>query len=92
MADCGLDLAAEQSGFIGVESVLGVDGFGMTVSNSESDDAMAFWKTQAKNQVAQEACKALWKKYCSLRIARVERAYSKRTLVKYSVSSGYTAK
>lgn len=63
MADRMLELAAEQSGFPGVESVRGVDGFGMAVSNSESDETIASWQSQAKNQVAQEACKALWKEH-----------------------------
>jgi heme-degrading monooxygenase HmoA len=79
MADRMLELAAQQPGFLGVESVRGDDGFGITVSYWKSTEAIASWKAQTEHQVAQEAGKALWYEHYEMRIARVERAYAKRT-------------
>jgi heme-degrading monooxygenase HmoA len=76
-ADRMVELAADQPGFLGVESVRGADGFGITVSYWTSREAIAKWRSQAEHQIAQEAGKALWYEHYELRIARVERAYGK---------------
>lgn len=75
MAERMLELAARQPGFLGVESVRGADGFGITVSYWESDEAIAAWKRQAEHAVAQDLSKTLWYESYELRVAKVERAY-----------------
>ena len=77
IADRMVELAAEQPGFLGVESVRGNDGFGITVSYWESLDAIAAWRAHAEHKFARETGRALWYEHYELRIARVERAYGK---------------
>lgn len=72
-----VELAAQQPGFLGVESVRDNDGFGITVSYWASTEAIAAWKAQAEHVIAQEAGKRLWYEHYELRIAKVERAYAK---------------
>ncbi len=79
LADRMVELAAEQPGFLGVESVRDNDGFGITVSYWTSLQAIAEWRSQAEHRIAQESGKTLWYKHYELRIARVERAYGKLT-------------
>ncbi len=79
MADRMVELAAGQPGFLGVESVRDNDGFGITVSYWTSLEAITEWRSQAEHRIAREAGKTLWYKHYELRIARVERAYGKRT-------------
>ena len=75
MADRMMELAAQQPGYLGVESTRGTDGFGITVSYWVSLEAITAWKANAEHLVAQENGKAVWYAHYELRIARVERAY-----------------
>ena len=68
-------LAREQPGFLGVESVRGADGFGITVSYWESEAAIEAWKANADHRIAQARGKAEWYAWFCVRIARVERRY-----------------
>lgn len=77
-ADRMVALAADQPGFLGVESVRGADGFGITVSYWESVEAISRWRAHAEHRLAQENGKAAWYEHYEIRIARVERAYAKR--------------
>ncbi len=81
MADRMVELAAQQPGYLGVESTRGADGFGITVSYWESMDSIAAWKANAEHQMAQQSGKAVWYEHYELRIARVERAYGKQSQV-----------
>lgn len=72
-----VELAALQPGFLGIESARGEDGFGITVSYWESEDAIAAWKANAEHLAAQNAGSKTWYAHYELRIARVERAYGK---------------
>ena len=78
MADRMIELSARQPGFLGVESVRGPDGLGITVSYWQDEASIKRWKANAQHQVAQETGKRLWYADYMLRIAKVERAYSKR--------------
>jgi heme-degrading monooxygenase HmoA len=78
MAQRMVELAAQQSGFLGVESTRGEDGFGITVSYWSSAEAIARWRDDAEHLVAQQLGKAAWYEHYELRVARVERAYGKR--------------
>ena len=77
MADRMIELAAEQLGFLGVESARGPGGFGITVSYWESTQAIANWKANAEHRIGQETGKQVWYADYQLRVAKVERAYGK---------------
>lgn len=81
MAERMVQLAATQPGFLGVETVRGADGFGITVSYWESEEAIAAWKEHLEHKPAQEAGKRVWYADYQLRIAKVERAYGKTASV-----------
>lgn len=77
MAERMMELAAKQPGFLGVESVRGADGLGITVSYWSSAEAIVSWKAHLDHKPAQEAGKRIWYADYQLRIAKVERAYGK---------------
>lgn len=74
MAERMVQLATKQPGFLGVESVRGADGAGITVSYWNSEQAIANWKQHAEHQVAQRLGREVWYADFALRIAKVERA------------------
>jgi heme-degrading monooxygenase HmoA len=78
MAERMVELAKEQPGYLGIESARGVDGFGITVSYWESQEAIRNWKKHAEHLIAQETGIRHWYEHYELRIARVERAYGKQ--------------
>jgi len=77
MADRMVELAQGQPGFLGVESVRGADGFGITVSYWASEAAIAAWRVHAEHRLAQENGRTRWYEHYEIRVARVERAYGK---------------
>ena len=66
-------LAAQQPGFLGVESAR--DGVGITVSYWESEAAIAAWKRNAEHLVAQERGQREWYAAYRTRVCKVEREY-----------------
>ena len=70
------ELAATMPGYIGIESVRGEDGFGITVSYWASEEAIAKWKRQTEHMVAQRSGRDDWYKNYFVRVAKVERAYA----------------
>lgn len=76
MAERMVELASQQPGFLGVESVRDAGGFGITVSYWSSEEAIAAWKAHAGHTAAQEAGKRVWYADYQLRVAKVERAYT----------------
>lgn len=75
MAEKMLDLASQQPGFLGVESARATDGFGITVSYWDSEEAIRRWKQNAEHLMAQEKGKRTWYQDYTLRVAKVEREY-----------------
>ncbi|MHB0880975.1 antibiotic biosynthesis monooxygenase family protein [Paenibacillus sp. SEL1] len=75
MGDKMVELAAQQPGFLGVESVRDHNGVGITVSYWESLDAIKNWKHNKLHKVAQEKGKSEWYKTFGLRVSKVERDY-----------------
>jgi len=75
MAERMVQLAAEQPGFLGVDSARGEDGFGVTVSYWKSLDDIAAWKANGEHLDAQNKGRAQWYEGFTLHIARVERSY-----------------
>ncbi|MGR6129716.1 antibiotic biosynthesis monooxygenase family protein [Paenibacillus sp. SER-28] len=75
MGDKMVELAAQQPGFLGVESVRDHNGVGITVSYWESLEAIKNWKHNELHKVAQEKGKSEWYKTFGLRVSKVERDY-----------------
>ena len=71
-----LELAAQQDGFLGVESARGADDLGLTVSYWRDPSAISHWKQNSEHIEAQRGGRADWYSGFHVRIARVERAYS----------------
>jgi heme-degrading monooxygenase HmoA len=73
MAERMVALAAEQPGFLGVESAR--DGVGITVSYWQNLEAIKAWKAHAEHQIAQKTGRSDWYRQYKTRIAKVERDY-----------------
>jgi heme-degrading monooxygenase HmoA len=54
MAERMVELAGQQAGYLGAESTRDAEGFGITVSYWESEEAIRQWKHNAEHQIAQE--------------------------------------
>lgn len=76
MAQRMVELAAQQRGFLGIESARGADGLGITVSYWTSEEAIRAWREHAEHLVAQAGGRSRWYARYELRVARVERAGS----------------
>ena len=75
MADQMVALAAQQPGFLGVESARGADGVGITVSYWRSAEDIQAWRRHVAHQQARDTGRARWYSHYELRVAKVERAY-----------------
>lgn len=73
MADRMVELAADQPGFLGVESAR--EEVGITVSYWESLEAIRQWKAHVDHQIAQSLGRTDWYAAYKTRICRVERDY-----------------
>jgi heme-degrading monooxygenase HmoA len=76
-ADRMFELAADQPGFLGVESAR--HGLGITVCYWTDEASIAAWKAHAEHALAQERGRTEWYLQYALRVARVERAYTVTT-------------
>ena len=74
-ADRMVELANGAPGFLGVESVRGEDGLGITVSYWQTPETIEAWKSNAEHLEAQRLGKDKWYRAFSVRIAKVERDY-----------------
>ncbi len=78
MSESMVALAAEQPGFLGIESAReGTDG--ITVSYWVDQHAAREWKRVAAHLVAQERGRAVWYRDYKVRVAAVERDYDHET-------------
>ena len=75
MADTMVQMAAQQPGYIGVETTRDADGLGITVSYWADEASLLAWKEIAKHALAQKLGKERWYEYYTLRVAKVERHY-----------------
>lgn len=69
------ELAAEQSGYLGIESSRGVDGLGITVSYWATDADARAWKQVAEHLGAQQLGRERWYGGYVTRVATVARDY-----------------
>ena len=67
-----VELASKQPGFLGVESVRGDDGLGITVSYWESRDAISAWGRHGEHVIAKQHGRQEFYLWFQLRIAKVE--------------------
>ena len=74
MAEKMVALAAQQPGFLGVESAR--DGLGITVSYWKDLESIAHWKANTDHLQSQALGHQKWYAAFATRIARVERDYS----------------
>ncbi len=79
MAERMEKLAAEMPGYLGIESARNEDGFGITVSYWESEEAIASWKRNVDHLEAQRKGRADWYQDYRVRIAKVERVYGMKS-------------
>lgn len=68
-----VELAAEQPGFLGVESAR--NEIGITVSYWKDIEAIKNWKMNAEHTIARETGRSDWYQAFKVRIAKVERDY-----------------
>jgi heme-degrading monooxygenase HmoA len=66
-------LAAEQPGYLGIESAR--SGLGITVSYWLTAEAARAWKTVAEHRLAQQRGRDTWYRSYRVRVATVEREY-----------------
>ena len=76
MAEAMARLSEKQPGYLGIESVRGEDGLGITVSYWRDEASIKAWKALAEHLIAQKSGRARWYQWYNLRIAKVERGYS----------------
>lgn len=73
MADRMVELAAQQEGFLGIESAR--EDVGITVSYWASEEAIRNWKQNAEHLEAQLLGHKAWYAEFKVRVAKVERNY-----------------
>jgi heme-degrading monooxygenase HmoA len=74
-ADRMVQLASEQPGYLGVDSVRDATGVGITVSYWSSEAAISAWRRHAEHTIVREQGRKSWYVEYELRVAKVERAY-----------------
>ena len=89
-ADRMVLLARRQPGFLGVESVRGDDGIGITVSYWVDRDAIANWRQQAEHLAAQALGRQEFYEWYRVRVAEVvaERAFIASNIVNAAEGAG----
>ena len=70
------ELAKTMPGYLGIESVRDADGYGITVSYWESEEAIRNWRQHAEHTVIQKMGRDRFYQWYESRVGRVERAVS----------------
>jgi heme-degrading monooxygenase HmoA len=70
------ELARGSPGYLGVDSVRGADGLGVTVSYWRDEASIVAWKRHAEHAAAQARGRAQWYAGYTTRVAEVRRAYA----------------
>jgi heme-degrading monooxygenase HmoA len=76
MAERMAEVAAQQPGYLGVESARGPDGFGITNSFWADEDSIRAWKRVVDHLAAQKTGRETWYEHYEVRVGLIERAYS----------------
>lgn len=75
-ADHMVELASQQPGFLGIESVRAASGVGITVSYWVDEEAIAGWRRHAEHVATREHGRRRWYEHYEVRVAKIERAYA----------------
>ncbi|WP_460544034.1 antibiotic biosynthesis monooxygenase family protein [Glycomyces halotolerans] len=70
-----LELAAEQPGFLGVDTARAADGLGITVSYWKDEASIAAWRDHAEHVLTRADGREHWYTAFAVHVAKVERAY-----------------
>lgn len=76
MAERMEKLSSKQEGFIGIQSVRGEDGLGITISYWKTLEDITKWKAHIEHREAQQSGKNSWYSGYEVRVCKVEREYS----------------
>lgn len=68
-------LAAQQPGYLGVDSVRGADGLGITISYLADEASARAWRAHAKHAAIREIGRARWYAHYRLIVSEVTRGY-----------------
>ena len=68
-------LAATQPGYIGIDSVRGADGLGVTVSYWADDAAAIGWRDHPRHAAIRDQSRGTWYTRYDLHVAEVTRSY-----------------
>lgn len=68
-------LAAQQEGYIGMDSVRGADGLGITVSYWADEESAKAWRDHPEHAAIRDAGRDRWYDDYSLHVAQVKRSY-----------------
>ncbi len=79
MAAAMAELAAQQPGFLGMESVRDASGMGITLAYFRGAADVLAWKQVAAHAHAQKLGRERWYEDYAVRVAKVERAYTMAT-------------
>lgn len=75
MAERMVELAQQQPGYLGMESVRETSGKGITVSYWRDEEAIAQWKNNIEHIEARKLGKKIWYEDYQLQIAKIEHGY-----------------
>jgi heme-degrading monooxygenase HmoA len=79
LAERMIEMAAQQPGFLGIESAREHGRFGITVSYWSGEESIAKRKANSEHKVAKKADQNLWYSGHHLRVANVRRYYGSST-------------
>lgn len=70
-----VELAAQQDGYIGIDSARGADGLGITISYWMDEASAKAWRNHPDHAAIRDAGRDLWYSEYSLHVAKVTRSY-----------------
>jgi heme-degrading monooxygenase HmoA len=70
-----MELVSQQPGFLGIDSMRGEDGVGITISYWHSEAAILAWREHPEHREIQARGRAQWYSAFHTRVCRVEREY-----------------
>ena len=68
-------LAATQPGYLGIDTVRGADGLGITVSYWTDDTAAKGWRDHPRHAAIRDQGRGIWYTHYDLHVATVTRSY-----------------
>jgi heme-degrading monooxygenase HmoA len=69
------ELAAQQVGYVGMDTVRGSDGLGITISYWTDETSASAWRDHPEHTAIRDAGRDRWYSDYSLHVAQVKRSY-----------------